>query len=65
MLIVYAHLMCVNLSQVNHGDACSPELYMLVAAGYDIGHGVQILSDELSQDARPCAVQNADTRHSH
>lgn len=53
------------LVKVYHGDACPAKLYVLVAIGTDIGDGMQVLANQLAQDAAARAVEDAHTRHAH
>ena len=53
------------LIQIHHGDTCSAKLHMLVFEVAHIGYGVEVLADELAQDACARAVEDAHPRHAH
>ena len=55
---------CVS-ANIDHGDARSAELYVLIAAGDDGRIGAQVLADELSKDAAARSVKDAHTAHAH
>jgi len=56
---------CSSLTYIDHGDACSAELHVLVAAGDDGRVGAQVLADELSKDAAARAVKDTHAAHTH
>ena len=44
-------MMYTCLTYLHHGDAGTAKLHVLIAAGDNVGHGVEILADQLAQDA--------------
>ena len=55
----------IGLLELYHCDACAPELNMFVSCVTDRRHGFEVLSYELSEETRSCAVQDAHTLHTH
>ena len=45
--------------KVYHRDACSAELYVLVAEATDVGYGAQVLAYQLAKDAVARTVKDA------
>ena len=57
---------CVDAgSEVDHGDAGTAKLDMLVGVVHHVGDGAQILAYELAQDAVALAVEDAHSLRAH